>query len=543
MSKAAVKIRDSGYVWAITGTTGTDASGNAFEVFHPSISNLNVWKAKNFKGDMVGKNISTMNGRIDYVTDDEIVRYEYLWKNPTDPSARKKIVYMKYFRPWNWVICSGLYEDEFFNKLNIIRIIIVAGILTSLLFSFLAIFIGIRIFVRPIISVTSGLFELSKGDADLSKKLMHRSKDEIGFLVESFNGFIDKLSGIVGDVKTSSGSSIKISDELSNNSKVTFGNIEEISNRVDEINNVFSKVDLIFKTSSETVLEMVKEISSLIDSIRNQAGSIEKSSALVTKIVFDLQKMSDATENNQKATQTLLSFTVDGGEKLNNTKDIVNEVSKSAGAIMKMIDIINNIASQTNLLAMNAAIEAAHAGESGQGFAVVADEIRKLAVSTASNSKGISETLKSVITKIKQAMNVSEETEEAFLKINHEVNDVTKSLSDITSGLHELSVGSQEVLNSIKDLSNITLTVKDSSDNLKHASGKITSSINDLQNVSSDFNEYFEDVLSKIRKIKIASHELSHLVSMNYENIQVLTRDIDKFKVEKDDKEQNITVS
>ena len=120
-SKAVVKIRNSGYVWAITGNPGGRFGGQAYEVFHPSIGGINVWNAKNYLGEPVGRNIGNMNEKIDSVSDGEIVRYNYFWKNPTDPAPRKKIVLMKYFRPLNWVVCSGLYEDEFFAHLASIK--------------------------------------------------------------------------------------------------------------------------------------------------------------------------------------------------------------------------------------------------------------------------------------------------------------------------------------------------------------------------------------------------------------------------------------
>ena len=111
-SKAKVKIKKSGYVFVITGNPKNKYNGFAYEVIHPAISGINVWRAKSLYGVYVGKKISEMDDKIDKLSPGQIIRYSYLWKNPTDPMGRKKILLMKYFKPWNWVVCSGLYEDE-----------------------------------------------------------------------------------------------------------------------------------------------------------------------------------------------------------------------------------------------------------------------------------------------------------------------------------------------------------------------------------------------------------------------------------------------
>lgn len=182
-SKAVIKIRDSGYVWAITGNPGNKNAEEIFEIVHPSIGALNVSYSVNY----VGRNIANMNGNIDTLKEGEIVRYDYMWQNPTDPEPRKKIVLMKYFKPWNWVVSSGLYEDEFFGTLlREIKIYIILGtVIFGVFFFFVAFIFNSRTLIRPLKEVILSIREMARGNLNISANV--KTKDEVGQLAKDFN--------------------------------------------------------------------------------------------------------------------------------------------------------------------------------------------------------------------------------------------------------------------------------------------------------------------------------------------------------------------
>ncbi len=537
-SKASIKIRNSGYVWAITGNPLNKYNGLAYEVFHPSISGVNVWKAKNFKGEFVGKKIANMNGQIDNAGDNDIIRYNYLWKNPTDPKARKKVVFMKYFKPWNWVICSGLYEDEYFKNMGKLKMLIIVGIIIAAIFSFAVTFISIMLIVKPIEHVSVELKRLSSGGGELSYLKQRKTKDEISGLIDNFNAFIRKLSGLVQNVKGTTKKSKNISEQLSENSVKTFDALSYITNKIEKTNNLFNDFNTNITWSTESIEEITNKINNLANLISNQSSSVEQSTASITQITSTIENISNMTEDKKKYTAELNKITKQGGEKVHLTSELINEISKGAGDMQQMIEIINNIASQTNLLAMNAAIEAAHAGESGKGFAVVAEEIRKLAENTTVNAKNISGTLKTTIDKVKQSLEASEESGMAFEKLNHEVIQVTNILDEISSAIKEISSGSSQILQSVYNLSEITGEVKTGSKNMQEDANVVVNSIKNMRNISEELSYNIQHINNEKANINKSAIQVQSFIEQNKIYIQTLSGEIEKFKSEQSEDNQ-----
>ena len=146
--------------------------------------------------------------------------------------------------------------------------------------------------------------------------------------------------------------------------------------------------------------------------------SVEESTASVNEMIASLKNLDKMTNARRESASRLVETAKNGGEKLSNTVEVVRNINNSIGSISDMIKIIDGIAAQTNLLAMNAAIEAAHAGDAGRGFAVVADEIRSLAETTSNNSQEIGSIIRDVMEKIHIAAESSEDTIQAFQDID-----------------------------------------------------------------------------------------------------------------------------
>jgi len=159
-----------------------------------------------------------------------------------------------------------------------------------------------------------------------------------------------------------------------------------------------------------------------------------------------------------------------------------------------MSDIIKNISDQTNLLAMNAAIEAAHAGDAGKGFAVVADEIRKLAEESALNSRDISSNLDEITQKIITASVSGVSTREAFTEINERIKNVSHALLQVSSSTTELDTGGSQILEAMENLKEISLTVKDKSSDMKDISSNVTELSNNISDISKSVTEAISGV-------------------------------------------------
>ena len=228
--------------------------------------------------------------------------------------------------------------------------------------------------------------------------------------------------------------------------------------------------------STALISSITKTIESVNDKSQGQYASLEESSASVEQMVSSINNASRIASDRQSAVEELISTARDGEHDLTETVTGIEGIAKSVANINELINVINNVASSTNLLSINAAIEAAHAGDSGRGFSVVAEEIRKLAETTAENSRTISVTLNTMINGITGVSERSRSTGQTVSGIIGEILDVADSLNQLTDSMHEMSVGSGQIIDAITNLKDISYQIKDSY-------GDISSSIASMEKI------------------------------------------------------------
>lgn len=443
-SKAAVKIRASGYVWAISGNPGDRFNGQAFEVFHPQIGNVNVWNAKNYLGELVGRKIGSLNGKIDTAGLDEIVRYDYLWKNPTDPVARNKIVLMKYFQPWNWVLCSGLYEDEFFVNLNEIRDILIIGTILAGIFSFLVTFLTVFRFVKQIKKLS--VIAIQIANKNLTERIPDTNrKDELGLLT--------------GAVKAMQENLLKILTEIMNAAHHVAGSASEISEAADHL-----------ARGSQT-----------------QMTSVEQASSAMTALAEILKEITDTTGDVSGKSKDLLSASEESKHHVESTMESMNKIRSNSQKISQILGVIGEISFQTNLLALNASVEAARAGEYGRGFAVVADEVSNLAKKSAEHSKKIEDLIKTNFDDVKDGTDVVTNAGKAFGRIIESVSENDMLIKMITKSVSQQREGSDEVLKAFNSISDVAHRVGAASEELAAATEELKSMAESIKRMFDEF--------------------------------------------------------
>ena len=358
---------------------------------------------------------------------------------------------------------------------------------------------------RSILLLENGVSRLRDGrliaDFDTS------SGDEVAGLGENLNGFAEDLSASILKMKETSTSNLAMKSELTGAADNSHDSVEGISGAVTTIRSGMSDLDSRVAESGaavNTVKSMTEELGGMLD---EQTTMIEESTSAVTEMIASIDNVNEITGRKKTATDKLVKTAETGGERLERTIRIIQDITGSVDEIRGTVSVIQSVSAQTSLLAMNAAIEAAHAGEYGAGFSVVAEEIRKLAEASGISSKRIGGVIKEVVGSIEQASSSGDETKRAFADINTEVIGVASALDEIHSSMDELAAGGKQILSAMTSLQGYTADVKDGGNAMSDASESLEEAFRTVERVSGD-------VLSQIGGIGARVDEISNAVAV-----------------------------
>lgn len=410
--------------------------------------------------------------------------------------------------------------------------LVIAGLIFLSLF--IAVVIAFKIsktIVKSIKNIEGKISMMTEGD--LTNEFDDHSNDEIGALSHNLNIFLSNLRTTLRKMKDLSGRSTSVKEELISTTSETSASTEQISSNLHSINSQMEDLDEHIALSSSDVSEISSLITDLNANILEQMSMVEQSTASVTQMIASINSVSHLTDRNKGAIEELVKASEEGGRNIQETALVVENINDSVNEIYGMVDIIQKIASQTNLLAMNAAIEAAHAGENGKGFAVVADEIRKLAEASAVNSREITKTLKEIIGKIENASSSGQKSNSSFYMINNNIQNFREALVIISSSTNELDVGGKQILQAMTSLNSISSTIQEKSDTMNNKSTAVEENIDNLISISnnvvgafSEINVGFNEVTSAVSGLK----STADIVSTVSEDID---EEVNKFITEK----------
>lgn len=403
----------------------------------------------------------------------------YEWPKPTKEGLTEhqpKMSYVRLFEQWGWVIGTGVYMDEIElmrskkeTQLNteigefIVMVIFISALTITL--SLAALFFVAKIVTKPVEENTEFFKDMAEGKGDLTRRMKIRFNDETGEMAKWFNTFAEKIQGII--------------EKISGNSDIVASSSEELAATVNQVNaSVMDETRRI-----DQVAVSATEMSQTILDVAKNAGDAAKAAS----------EAADAAVKGREVVDLTTSGMHDIARSVGETAHEIEKLGQSSQQISEIINVINDIADQTNLLALNAAIEAARAGEHGRGFAVVADEVRKLAERTGKATGEISDmvikiqgdTESSVKTmnfgrkKAEEGMEVVKGASEALDKIVEASNSCLSMVSTIAAATEEQSTAVEEVSDNME-------TVLQISKNTSDAMGSISNSAQDLSNISQE---------------------------------------------------------
>lgn len=338
--------------------------------------------------------------------------------------------------------------------------------------------------IKPLVQISQSLEALASADADLTVSLPVSTNDEIGQLGTSFNNFVSKLRGLIGNVKTAVEDTNLVKQNVSASAEETSTAIEEISANLNAIKKQIDILDMHINENIQAINTITSNINLVDDQIGSQSAMVEQSTASITQMIASLNSVNSIAQNKKRTTQNLAAVSADGKSKIARTAETFKTVVTRIAEIQQMASSINSIAAQTNLLSMNAAIEAAHAGDSGRGFAVVAEEIRKLADSAGKSSKSIAQLIRDISAAIKETDQNVVHTTAAFENIGQEVDSTVNAFSEIEQSVSELNIGGQQILESTNQINDVTVHIRDGSREIKQGTRLLLDSSNEIKQVS-----------------------------------------------------------
>lgn len=404
----------------------------------------------------------------------------------------------------------------------------VMGLFLALIMVFqLVIFLLVnRVMIRPILHLDGNLGNLAQVDADLTVKLTVSGKDEIGQMAQSFNTFMEKLRSLMADVKTAIHETDQVKSQVSASTEETSAAIEEISAN---LNSISQQIDDLDRNIAETVTaieEITRNISSVDTQIIQQSGMVEQSTAAITQMMASLNNVNAVAQNKKRTTKALSQVAEEGKSTIEDTTAAFKEVESHIGQVQEMTAAINAIASQTNLLSMNAAIEAAHAGDAGKGFAVVAEEIRKLAESAGQSSQGINRLLQNITQAVGLTSTNMTRSAETFDRISREVEDTVGAFAEIESSMAELTLGGQQILESSQGIHEVTSHIRTGSGEIKSGTDVLLRSATAIRQISDRVTSGMAESNTGTREIV---ESMSHMVELSLQLSRIVAQLQEKF--------------
>ena len=374
---------------------------------------------------------------------------------------------------------------------------------------------------------------------DFTVQINPEGSNEMKSLMININNMVDKINDFFIVVKTTASKAISsgyvINDSANNTAMAT----TKIDNNLDQINNEFDEITNSIQVTIDAISDMNDHVQVLVENNEKQTSAIEESNNAVNGAATTLEYINQMAMARSKSAEEMHDLVADGDSKINQTNSVLNEITSQLDKVRQIVTIINKVSAKTNLLSMNAGIEAAHAGEAGKGFGVVASEIRKLAEETSKNAILIEGVVKAIVDSVSEANATSAAASTAFIRVRDNADQIIKSLQEITNGvgsidnqMHQikekseltacaadeintyctnLALRQKEVSEQVDSMNALFLNTKESISQIKKGTGDIVSRISKVRDSSKDGYKNMTDLENVLEEFK-TKNEVDELV-------------------------------
>ena len=424
---------------------------------------------------------------------------------------------------------SSLMIDEVMKATEnqFIFITILFAAITAIILTVLILIVTSNVSKR-IVKVRNMTTTLAKKDFNIT--IVPEGSDEMWYLMTNINNMVHQINEFFLLVKYTAKKALNAEASINESAGSTANAIALIDSNIDEINRKFQDAVAVINSAIGVITEMNLHVDTLVKSSSVQNEAIENSNKAVKEVVKTLEYINQRAEERVKNAGEMHEYISDGDEKISATNEILGKIAQQLDEVYEVVTIINNVAEQTNLLSMNAAIESAHAGDAGKGFGVVAEEIRSLAEETSENADKISKVVNAIVAAVESANASSQAAFDAFEKVSNHADQIVEALQEISGGIGKIDNQMQQ----IKDRSDETSTAADEMNHYcgdlaemqKHVSQQVDNMNDVVINAIRSLHQIKEetaDIVHKMNKVSSASDE-------SYKNLEELETVLEEFK-------------
>ena len=492
-----------------------------------------------FLPERIGKNMSDVDveyGDAKELAFNAILKGEKFKGKSYDPSLDTTIIMSMHSFPigtsdQTWSILIGASESHILKPVYAItKFTIILAVIAVIIGAVITYFILHQV-TKPLVTVADTLKDISEGEGDLTRSITTNSMDEIGDLAKYFNNTLDKIKNLVMSIKTESTTLSNVGTDLAGNMNETAAAVNEITANIQSIKGRVINQSASVSQTHATMEQVVTNINKLGVLVQEQTKNVAQASSAIEEMVANTNSVTNTVISNANNVKILKEASEIGRNGLHEVSADIQEILKDSEGLLEINSVMQNIAGQTNLLSMNAAIEAAHAGEAGKGFAVVADEIRKLAEDSSVQSKTISELLRKITGSIEKITHSTENVLKKFAAIDDSVKTVAEQEENILHAMEEQGIGSKQILEGVEKVNDITRQVSSRSEEMLQNSNEVIRESQNLERATQEIESGMNEMATGASQINIAVNHVNEISGKNRRGIDNLIGEVSRFKV------------
>lgn len=436
-------------------------------------------------------------------------------------------------------LCFGISLSNLINRINATAAgklntwaLMVGAIILFLALAQIQVLIWARSNGKIFSLIIAQLEQLASAEKDFTKRVSICSVDELSTIAGLVNTFCDALSRDVGEIKGAQGRLSEYGNQLGENAEESAAAVKQISANIENVRDKTQNQSASVIESSSAVQEIAKNIESLDHLIGDQSTSVTQSSASIEQMVSNIGSINTSIEKMAGRFMELSKAAVEGNKNQEITTQRVGKIIERSNTLLEANGVIAKIASQTNLLAMNAAIEAAHAGSAGLGFTVVADEIRHLAETSTRETKNIKSELAQVRIAIDEVVEASKASSSSFTLVSGQIDATEELVRMIQQAMQEQQEGIKQIMEALKRMNEITYQVRTGSREMSTGNSMVLEEMNRLQNASMEIKNNIDEMARGSTEVTGETLRLSELAGDTRKTILQMERILKGFKVE-----------